>query len=219
MNGHPGVHSDTHIIEEEPAHEIYARICGIQLSSTQSRRNRAITVLPIHEIATSFHHSRDIDLIVSEKSDALCGDERQYDHRHSCKSVFGKALAYASTEVPSTQTNKLTFDKSNKGFQLLKKLGFHEEDGGLGKMRQGRLSPIEIKRKIDKRGLGVPGGERNISSSMVMSPREKKRSKVKHKVSNECHQIDKQKERMVRSLLRTDVSIEHEDIFLTLMHY
>ena len=37
---------------------------------------------------------------------------------------------------------------------MLSKMGFEEKDGGLGKSRQGQLSPVKTILKLDKRGLG-----------------------------------------------------------------
>jgi G-patch domain len=47
--------------------------------------------------------------------------------------------------------------KSNRGYQMLKKLGWTEERG-LGKNRNGMLGPLKTQLKNNRKGLGTRGG-------------------------------------------------------------
>lgn len=214
MNGDDTKYSDNHIIiEEEPAHEIYARICGVQIQSSSS------TIRTIDSLSSSYNHLKSSnDGIEDGSTSAIIDAEKSVNYE--LISEFGQAFAYASKEVPSSQTTQFQLNKSNKGFQLLTKMGYREEDGGLGKLRQGRIRPIQAKRKIDNRGVGVPGGRVKVSCSTKSTNalhQESKKSKRVNKSTSKIEQSNRQKERIARNLLRTDISIEHEEIFLTLM--
>ena len=69
-------------------------------------------------------------------------------------------------ETPQEKLEKALNTKistENKGYKLLKKLGF-EEGKGLGKNKQGIQNPIPISTQQGKTGLGIEGDKRRIKT-------------------------------------------------------
>ena len=209
-----------HQIEEEPAHEFYARICAIHpksiqsatwiplISSSENQQNKSSSL----EVSVTSHN-------VVPADDDVCDDSmlKAKNPTGNNLGTFAQALHFASMKSNNKGSSKFKLNKSNKGFQILTKMGYRESEGGLGKYRQGRMIPIKIKPKLDCHGLGVDlkntkSGNRQISENKVTK-------KVKVTTSHVSQQFshDRQKERMARHLLRMDIDVQYEDMYLKLM--
>lgn len=78
----------------------------------------------------------------------------------------------------STGTGSISHDsvqRSNIGFQLLKKCGW-KEGTGLGAAEQGRLHPIETHVKYDKRGIGAEKKQKPVIS---LTPKENEQKQAR----------------------------------------
>ena len=63
------------------------------------------------------------------------------------------ACALSRSALEGAQSLDKALGHKNKGFQLLKKLGW-KEDRGLGKEGKGRMEPVELSQKSGIGGLG-----------------------------------------------------------------
>lgn len=169
------------VIEEEPSHEIYANLIGkdpSKITSTTTKechRHDSCSSLP-YTAAAAAHICKSQSTIIppdaqitsrsntSESTEAKGEDQNGtrnlYDvnvttrNIHTNNNSFASVYKRALDSMGTSPLSQLSLDKKNKGFQLLTKMGFREIDGGLGKLRQGKLSPIKTALKVDKRGLG-----------------------------------------------------------------
>mmetsp|Transcript_28803 Transcript_28803/g.44777 ORF Transcript_28803/g.44777 Transcript_28803/m.44777 type:complete len:235 (-) Transcript_28803:1142-1846(-) len=223
----PQQQAEPTLIEEEPAHELYARICGVPSSRSLDRH-------PHHQVASNAHRP----LIIRRPESFMTvntripEDQKEKENRINSKSVheFQKAMLYASagqhddgvkkkkmklqagrsrSTVALNTSQHLAIDRSNRGYRLLSRMGFREEEGGLGKRRQGRLKPILPKVKLDLRGVG---------SNSKSSATSKKKSKSTQQRSGQQQQYleSVRRDKTARLLLRTDISVEHEELHFAL---
>lgn len=178
------------VVEDIPSHEIYASLLGINRKSMQPK--------------ASLERNDTEAAVVIERDDL----------EQVPKTAFGQT--YAKSQ--QIQNSSLLLDPSNKGFKLLLKMGWREEDGGLGKHRQGTLLPIKTVLKKGKHGLGASNRkeERITHKSMNMEVvvHERKRTKAERKKSQRLEQAQSGQEmRRIRMMLRTDISDEHERLY------
>jgi hypothetical protein len=191
------------IIEEIPSHELYANIVGIPRSSYSE---------------TISHNSWDSERVLSHSS-------FQKDPRINlvppppvvvpgCKSEFGKVYQRASEGF--LEPSKLSLNSSNKGFQMLEKMGWKESEGGLGKQRQGRMIPLQPSLKLDQKGLGCSAKKNkrkcksflrneNGASSIQSSPPTFQKKLLRQQVL----QDESQARKRIRVLLRSDLADEY----------
>lgn len=148
-------------IEEEPAHELYANLVGL---SSASFVNATATSSKSKSQAYEYNEDNNLgqisysytstsgsciipDVPPVEKSPTITSSTQS-----RCRSQFGKF--YQSALSNPAHLSKLSLDKSNRGFQLLTKMGWRESEGGLGRTRQGTLMPVKTCLKQDKKGIG-----------------------------------------------------------------
>eukprot|EP00551_Chaetoceros_affinis_P005030 CAMPEP_0203675054 /NCGR_PEP_ID=MMETSP0090-20130426/18568_1 /ASSEMBLY_ACC=CAM_ASM_001088 /TAXON_ID=426623 /ORGANISM="Chaetoceros affinis, Strain CCMP159" /LENGTH=239 /DNA_ID=CAMNT_0050541109 /DNA_START=20 /DNA_END=739 /DNA_ORIENTATION=+ len=162
------------MVEEEPSHEIYASLIGKDAAKIchQVSASTATTLTGSTSTNTRSHSwRRSGSAIVPPDQNITCtitgtGREDKSGNSASAKTTkstfanFYRRALQSHSSTTSTLTSapvplsQLSLDRSNKGFQMLTKMGFKEKDGGLGKMRQGQLSPVKTILKLDKMGLG-----------------------------------------------------------------
>lgn len=219
------------MIEEEPAHELYARLCGVLPASKSSlrsldRRYQTPEYVPPSITATAMN-------ITGEAEDGDDGNIYVTTH------AFQKAMLFASIvhgpedgvkkkkrkhqAASAPNTSQLVIDTSNRGYRLLSRMGFKEEEGGLGKWRQGRLEPILPKVKLDRRGVGsiynrrrknredpLPGTVVDASSNNYTRQLQEKQ------VGLQYHLASVRRDKTARLMLRTDITVENEELHFAL---
>jgi hypothetical protein len=181
---------NTNIIEEIPSHELYANLVGIPNSYTEV-------------VSQSFQAIKDspavgINLIPPPPPSNVLAKE---EHNHS---EFGKVYKRASEGF--IEPSKLTLNSSNKGYQMLEKMGWKESEGGLGKERQGRLIPLTPSLKLDQKGLGC--------SKTIILPKKKTyiqppppppcQKRIRQRMQEEAQEMKR-----IRVMLRSDLSDEY----------
>ena len=145
------------VVEDEPSHEIYANLIGLnnpnKLFHPPQQEHQA------H--AQHLHKNSDGGINANENGDCASGNlipaetSNQAEVRNSSR---GKVSIYRKRLAEGCSLSKLSIDQTNKGFQMLKQMGWKESEGGLGKERQGTLTPVKTSLKRDKKGIG--SGER-----------------------------------------------------------
>ena len=88
------------------------------------------------------------------------------EHRRSTLHLFKESLPASARP----NKNAIWLPENNRGYQMLQhKLGWREDEGGLGADRQGRMAPVPTVLKLDTAGLGRkrrrPGSSSSSSSS------------------------------------------------------
>ena len=188
------------IIEDEPSHEIYSSLFEGTTSQLSS--------------SSFFQNKNNIDTIHNNNNN----DENQF-----CKNVIVldnppiRTKVYQNNVVVSSSTmtrQGISMDCSNKGYQMLSKMGWNKKDGGLGKRRQGRMNPTSIV-KHDKVGLGsFPPTNKTTSTVQKHSHMETKALKRRRQKEELEHK--KKKEKQIRIMLRSDIPDNMEDLYLNL---
>ena len=158
------------VVEDEPSHEIYANLIGLK------NPNKLFHPPQIEHQAHAqhLHKNSNVGIHANENVDGGCASgnlipaetsNQTEVHNSSCDevSIYRKRLA------EECSLSKLSIDQTNKGFQMLKLMGWKESEGGLGKERQGNLTPVKIFLKRDKKGIG--SGERLMAKVTHTSSR------------------------------------------------
>lgn len=204
------------VIEEEPAHEFYARICGKPIKSISSQ--------PLHASSVNMDDNpqalSSVPIIPNEN------DEEEKKSGEEGISEFSKACKYNSTNPIQYSSLSLNQTNCRKGFSLLEKMGWKEQDGGLGKRRQGSLCPIATKRNLNQRGLGSekrplvgkithlpPSSSKKQKGDQQQGPKLSKAERKRIKRKKEERQ--KRSDIQVKQMLRTDLSEEYESLYWT----
>lgn len=198
------------IIEEIPSHELYASIVGISASasstSTSVRRVHPPLLANLIPTTTRTTTTRDI------------------------QSSTPLTAVYQKATMSGTKMSCLKLDTSNKGFQLLQQLGWQEQDGGLGRYRQGSLEPIKTIRLNcnNKKGLCpaiitearithvTPPSQTNNSTSTFQERKKEtkgQRKRQRHLNHENEGRIDKE----IRFLLQTNETEEYEQLYRSIM--
>ena len=150
-------------IEEEPSHEIYLSLFPKsqreRMSSAYSsfRFTQQQSVLSIESSCTindpenSIIHKIPIHETV-RKNDSK--DDTDKNKMNNNPIIPKHIKIYQQAFASPPKLSALSLDKSNKGYQLLSNLGWKENEGGLGRNRQGSLEPIQTQYKTNKRGIG-----------------------------------------------------------------
>ena len=214
------------LVEDEPSHEIYANLTGLknasrfrprQQQNKQEQHQDHTYQQDDRAVYNNLHSSR--TMIPVEKSD-------QNELSGSAPiSIYRKRLAEGCT------ISKLSIDQTNKGFQMLKRMGWKESEGGLGKKRQGKLTPVKTILKRDKRGLGsrkapsakvthtttrtttnasasaTDGGHGRNTNGRYEEPRQETKAQRRHRVIMEAEK-DKWRDKRARLLIASDLPEE-----------
>ena len=203
---------NTNIIEEIPSHELYANIVGIPRSSyIETIPNNSCWDYSERVLShSSFEKESRINLVPPPPIVVVPVE---------CKSEFGKVYQRASEGF--IEPSKLSLNSSNKGFQMLEKMGWKESEGGLGKQRQGRMIPLQPSLKLDQKGLGCCStkkkkkyksflGNGNGDSSLIETsiqlppPAAACQKKLRQQVQDES-----QARKRIRVMLRSDLGDEY----------
>ena len=140
------------MIEEEPANEFYANLFQHKRSKNRSLEEDNATIATV-AITTTLNHSQ-----TRAASSAADGTTASYispeePNIKTKVSDFGQVYQRAFHNPPTL--SKISINAANKGHLLLTKMGWKEHEGGLGKCRQGTLTPIRSVWKRDYKGLGL----------------------------------------------------------------
>ena len=187
------------LVEDESPQEFYASLIG--------KKPRAVkTSETAPPSKNQRQHSSTLPVVASEEPCAPISNAE-----------FNKIYKRAISDPP--QLSSLSLDPSNKGFKLLTSMGWREHEGGLGKRRQGTLTPVKTQIKNDKRGLGKG---RKKEERVTHHPHEKasvevQETKAQRKRRRKAErEREQRREKRVRMLLRTDVSDEYEQLYMGL---
>ena len=130
--------------------------------------------------------------------------------------------AYQRALASNTTRSCLKLDHSNKGFRLLSQLGWKENEGGLGRRRQGNLEPIKTMLQRNKMGLGAAaavGSKMKARITHLPKPPKTmhrpnqhvgKKFREREQASSSC------RDKEIRFMLRTDVSEEYVELYRSL---
>ena len=259
------------MIEDEPSHEIYARIIGkdaskiivskqttgrngtsSSLDSATATATAAAAAAAVYSDSSDSRKSAIIPLdnsipeplrtsaSASASASASCVTQSHIESKgiHSFASVYQRAMTSNpdndSNNSHNNQNNRskhhhhqqqqqttvarkttLTLDKNNKGFQLLTKMGFCEEQGGLGKARQGTLTPIHPKYSVGGKGLGLvvrlprprPRSTKDNNNYDMLVKKETKGQRRKR--MQEAAKKDQMRNKRARMLINSDLPDEY----------
>lgn len=207
-------HQKPAVVEEESSQEFYANLI--------EKRPQAAVKLKSSVTRTS-HRRRHASLRDSQQEQP----QPQPQQQSSLPVVLSEETTTTTTlnnvyqramENPK-KLSSLSLDASNKGFKLLHKMGWKETDGGLGKQRQGTLTPIKTVIKNDKCGLGRKRQEKQVTHQQETSVEQPKETKAQRKRRKKMeHEKEQHRQKRARMLLRTDVSDEYEQLYMSLHH-
>jgi hypothetical protein len=188
------------VIEDESPHEFYANLLGIKPKPTSS---------------TPGDSRR--PTICTEQSFPIVPPE-EAPQKDSVGDFFIRTYRRAVSNPP--KLTALSLDQSNKGFKLLTRLGWNEDEGGLGKRRQGRLAPVMTCLKNDRYGIGA--GKKKVAhvTHRPQQPAQAVTAKVtkaqRRRLREAEREQEQRREKRARMLLRTDVSDEYEKLYISL---
>lgn len=156
-----------------------------------------------------------IECTKEDVKDAKINRNRKRNLNNNDQSSFSNVYQRAISDPNPTLCSEISLDKSNKGFAMLSRMGWKEENGGLGKRRQGTMTPVKTMLKSDRKGLGSGNAnEWKISHRSRINVRDKALANGSRKRSaQELAAKEKSRTKMARMLLRTDVSEEFESLF------
>lgn len=203
------------IVEEEPSHEIYSSLFEGTASQLSSKQAASPTLLLQNEsnLATiSDDHQLPKNVILPDNSTS---------NKNPLLKVYNNNVVIPPTDGPmATRSANLSIDSSNKGYQMLSKMGWNEKDGGLGRRRQGRMNPVTSVLKKDKAGLGSPppSMKKNttVHKQLKMNKKSMETKAMRRRRKKEEIEKQKKKEKQVRIMLRSDIPDNMEDLFLKL---
>ena len=190
------------IIEDEPPHELYANLLG------NKRKPFAESVAPGNNLRPTIRAQQSLPIVPREEA----------SQRQTMDAAFNRTYRRAISDPP--KLSALSLDQSNKGFQLLTRLGWSEDEGGLGKRRQGTLAPVKTCLKNDRNGIGAGKKKKARVTHRPHQPTEaapaketKAQRKRRRKVEREKEQ---HREKRTWMLLSTDMSDEYEKLYMSL---
>ena len=193
------------LVEDIPSHEIYTSLVGI--------KRRTSPIVEQQPVPSSHGATTSGAAIVENWT---IGEPRQ-----NIRAEFWQTTYMKSQEI---QLSSISIDRSNKGFKLLSKMGWREQDGGLGKRRQGSMLPIQTVLKEGKLGLGA--GKRKtarITHTHVRNKEEtivqdRKETKAERKRRRQLEQEEvSRKDKRIRMMLRTDIPDADEALYTQLI--
>ena len=192
------------VVEEETPHEFYSSLIGSKSRALTSRNNAMADKNRRH--STFSQQQSSLPVVQSDEIGPPVTD-----------AAFNKAYRRVLEDPP--KLSSLSLDQSNRGFRILSQMGWKEEDGGLGKRRQGTLVPIKTRLKNDKRGLGVgkKKEERVTHQPHQRASVEEKETKAQRRRRKKAEREEEQhRQKRARMLLRTDVTDEYEKLYMSL---
>jgi hypothetical protein len=191
------------VIEDESPHEFYANLLGNKrkpfIESGAPGNNRRPTIPRAQQ---------SLPIVPPEEA----------SQRQNMDTAFNRTYRRAISDPP--KLSALSLDQSNKGFRLLTRLGWSEDEGGLGKRRQGTLAPVKTCLKNDRHGIGAGKKKEARVTHRPHQPAEAapaKETKAQRKRQRKAErEKEQQRENRARMLLRTDVSDEYEKLYMSL---
>mmetsp|Transcript_7166 Transcript_7166/g.8922 ORF Transcript_7166/g.8922 Transcript_7166/m.8922 type:complete len:219 (-) Transcript_7166:110-766(-) len=210
--------SSINVIEDELPHEFYSRLTSVSLfasitGETNSATHSISMQQVLHRPPTDTHVV--IECTKEDVKDAKINRNRKRNLNNNDQSSFSNVYQRAISDPNPTLCSEISLDKSNKGFAMLSRMGWKEESGGLGKRRQGTMTPVKTMLKSDRKGLGSgKPNEWKISHRPPINVRDKVlANKGRKRSAQELAAKEKSRTKMARMLLRTDVSEEFESLF------
>lgn len=208
------------LVEEEPPHEFYARLCGKPVNYLHQKLFVPTSSSQSHAIHNLVLSSSSISIIPPD-----C-DKKISERNEEESSAFSKAYKYASTNPKLYFPPQLNSSNCQKKLKLRQKMEWKKEDGKLGKRRDGSLCPITKKWNEYRRGLGsskLMGKITHHDNSTTLTRKEKKARYENGKIKpnraqrkrkrREKEEKEKLKDKKVKLMLRTDVSDNYERLY------
>lgn len=207
------------VIEDEPSHEIYANLIGKSFASIITPHPSTALMQRSQDNYTSVIPPTDCESSTAPFSSTAARMEQIKEgtndsgyNQNSIADVYRRAFSSASSPALS----QISLSKKNKGYQLLTKMGFEEKDGGLGKNRQGQVTPMKTMLKLDRRGLG--SGKRliprvthrrryrhhNLKSTIEKETKGTRRRRLKDEAEKE-----RMKQKRARLMMNSDLPEEY----------
>jgi hypothetical protein len=207
------------VIEDEPSHEIYANLIGKSFASIiiphpatalmQQSQDNYTSVIPSTDSESS---TAPFSTTAARMEQTKEGTNDSEHNQNSIADVYRRAFSSES----SLALSQISLSKKNKGYQLLTKMGFEEKDGGLGKNRQGQVTPMKTMLKLDRRGLG--SGKRliprvthrrrychhNLKSTIEKETKGTRRRRLKDEAEKE-----RMKQKRARLMMNSDLPEEY----------
>eukprot|EP00978_Attheya_sp_CCMP212_P016114 scaffold41956_cov51-Attheya_sp.AAC.2 len=217
------------LVEEEPPHEFYASLFGKTASSAKrlsSWPRLPAASTPSRSTAPEWSQASASTSHAGLAADESCASVVQEDEEEdneigmnkSCDaSEFSQVYKKAMADPP--KLSSLSLNGSNRGFQMLRNMGWREEEGGLGRTRQGTLAPVATCFQADRKGLGVAPLKRRVTHNPPAPAKDPKPQE--NKADRRCRrkeelETEKRRAKRARMLLRTDISDEYEQLYMEL---
>lgn len=188
------------VVEDESPHEFYASLLG--------KKPKALKPPPV------ILSRQSVPPVVPPEEPVT---EPSKNNPHKMEAAFTRTYQRALSDPP--KLTSLSLDESNKGYKMLRSLGWHESQGGLGKRRQGTLTPVKTRIKNDKHGVGVNKTEARVTHKPHRPASEAPKATTKaqrRRQRKEAHVKEQQRAKRARMLLRTDVSDDYEQLYMGL---
>ena len=228
------------VIEEEPAHEFYARIVGKNVPPPTTAAYPPIQNLVAEENYDGSSKWRRTE-VRQEAPTRVAGRPPRSPPPHLVpllKNCEGESEICPMTDAARLyrdaisnsppRLSALSLDWSNRGFHMLARMGWSERGGGLGKDRDGRMAPVETFFKIDTKGLGSHRGKPRITHVRQDAHSGKGGDKKKlggprcgeigvrtsKHLRREANLLQCRRDRVVRMVLRDDVPPELERLYI-----
>ena len=205
------------IIEEEPIHEFYSRLSS---NSSSIPKKQCPSSLQTTNSPTEQNHNNDTNMATIIIEDIVDRISNSSEEENTFISMYKNEIKH-----PCNNQSSLALNSNNKGFQMLSNMGWDEVSGGLGKRRQGRMTPIATIFKKDKKGIGQQHQQAKIThtfrnntnntansnnSNLVQKKRRKNEFKI---VLNNEQRLEKR----ARLLVRSDIPAGYEDLYFKLL--
>ena len=196
------------MIDPIPSHELYASLVGISHRLTIS--NQAVEY---PNCLANVHANVHVIPVEAKREPTTPLD--------LFSQVYNKAVI-ATAKTSQQKQSCLILDNRNKGFQLLRTMGWKEREGGLGRQQQGNLEPIKTVWKRNKQGLGteprsdtkiIHSAEQPLSSRFV---KQKESKGLRRRRRRREQQQEWTKTKDIQFMLRTDVSEEYSQLYRSL---
>jgi len=231
-----GSSSSAVVVEDEPPSDFYASLCG--LSGSQRKRKRTLLATPTgpdrSESSGRSSSSAAVACMGTDRSVCIPPDEETGATASGGRSDMARALHKAFTDPP--RLSSISLDKRNRGHAMLRRMGWSEDGGGLGKNRQGGMAPVKTELKLDRKGLGASAGRKKTKARVTHKHEHiaaaggcavsavqgsdgtacsESKSERKRRLKAEKERAAR-KDKRVRMMLSYDVPPEHEELYMKL---
>ena len=209
------------LVEDEPSHEIYANLIGHKpLKVSLPTRNALETQI----VDRSQLYSSAIIPIDDDCDNQNINCAKEFYSIYRKRLAESEAKTKATGEVTVEPRNraahsKICLDRSNKGYRMLARMGWKENEGGLGKARQGILEPINAmkhSRMTDQTRIRRTRNRKDTTragSSITNARMQETKAERRKRIKQETH-MEKAREKRARLLISSDLPLEYQLAYL-----